>query len=74
MKPICDVSDATSLARFNFTRLSNTSEDYVIRDDRLGESIRLQLCSPLVKPCNAMTDYGVCLTRGKEEIGIGDAE
>ena len=56
------------LFSYNFTSLTSTK--YISNDD-FNVTIRLQLCSPLKEKCNGKDGYAVCLTKNKEEKGIG---
>ena len=57
------------LFSYNFTSLTSTK--YILNDEFFNATIRLQLCSPLKEKCNGKDGYAVCLTKNKEEKGIG---
>ncbi|XP_012144587.2 lysosomal enzyme receptor protein [Megachile rotundata] len=56
---------------YNLTSLSNPTKDVTLSFEDLNETIRLQLCMPLKQKCNGKDGYAICLTRNKEEKGIG---
>ncbi|XP_043511603.1 cation-independent mannose-6-phosphate receptor isoform X1 [Frieseomelitta varia] len=57
------------LFSYNFTSLTSTK--YISNNEFFNATIRLQLCSPLKEKCNGKDGYAVCLTKNKEEKGIG---
>ncbi|XP_020283020.1 cation-independent mannose-6-phosphate receptor [Pseudomyrmex gracilis] len=68
---ICEVPDKTLSIVYNLTRLSSNKEDIVIKPDFRNDSIRMQLCTPLIKKCNNQDGYAICVVTNNTERGIG---
>ncbi|KAI4488792.1 hypothetical protein M0802_011302 [Mischocyttarus mexicanus] len=69
-KPYCEFNEEIFSYSYNLTKLSKPGEDIVIHQNP-DETIRMQLCSPLIKKCNGKDGYSICLEKNKKEIGIG---
>ncbi|XP_028050278.1 cation-independent mannose-6-phosphate receptor [Monomorium pharaonis] len=54
---------------YNLTKLWSDKEDIIIEHEH--ETIRMQLCSRLIKKCNNQVDYSICLIKNNTERGIG---
>ncbi|XP_029676718.1 cation-independent mannose-6-phosphate receptor isoform X1 [Formica exsecta] len=67
----CEVSDHNLSLLYKFTKLSSNKEDIIIKQDYPNETIRMQLCSPLIKKCNNQDGYAICLIKNNTEKGIG---
>lgn len=71
----CEVRDRNLGFVYNLTQLSpNNKEDIVINYDYPNETLRMQLCSPLMKKCNNQDGYAICLIKNKIEKGIGNCK
>ncbi|XP_051174932.1 cation-independent mannose-6-phosphate receptor isoform X2 [Leptopilina boulardi] len=69
---ICLINEnEKQMKKFNFTNILSKNIDYKITTSNSDEVIYLQLCSPLQKTCNGKNDYGLCLTKHGNEIGLG---
>lgn len=68
---LCKFHESNIDATFNFTPLSENKPDYEIKHDNTNETIQLQLCKPLKKPCNGSLGHGACLKSGNKEISLG---
>lgn len=51
--------------------MSSNKEDVIIEHEH--ETIRMQLCSELIKKCNNQDGYAICLIKNNMEKGIGNA-
>ncbi|XP_015181720.1 PREDICTED: cation-independent mannose-6-phosphate receptor isoform X2 [Polistes dominula] len=69
-KPYCEFNEEIFSHSYNLTKLSKSGEDIVIHHNS-NETIRMQLCSPLIKKCNGKDGYSICLEKNDKEIGIG---
>ncbi|KAL2725452.1 cation-independent mannose-6-phosphate receptor isoform X1 [Vespula squamosa] len=69
-KSYCEFNEEIFSHFYNLTKLSKPGEDIEIHQISNG-TIRMQLCSPLIKKCNGKDGYSVCLEKNKKEIGIG---
>ncbi|XP_072743361.1 cation-independent mannose-6-phosphate receptor isoform X2 [Anoplolepis gracilipes] len=67
----CEVPEHNLSLVYNLTKLSSNKEDVVIKHDYPNETIRMQLCSPLIKKCNNQDGYAICLVKNNTEKGIG---
>ncbi|XP_012235795.1 cation-independent mannose-6-phosphate receptor [Linepithema humile] len=66
----CEVTEPKSSFVYKLTKLSSSKEDIIIHHDS-NKSIRMQLCSSLIKKCNGEDGYAICLIRNNTEKGIG---
>ncbi|KAL6258138.1 hypothetical protein P5V15_010058 [Pogonomyrmex californicus] len=66
----CEVPEHNLSLVYNLTKLS-FREDIIIKHDYPNETIRMQLCSPLIKKCNNQDGYAICLIKNNIEKGIG---
>ncbi|XP_043497869.1 cation-independent mannose-6-phosphate receptor isoform X1 [Polistes fuscatus] len=69
-KPYCEFNEEIFSHSYNLTKLSKPGEDIVIHHNS-NETIRMQLCLPLIKKCNGKDGYSICLEKNDKEIGIG---
>nr|XP_050868937.1 cation-independent mannose-6-phosphate receptor isoform X2 [Vespula vulgaris] len=69
-KSYCEFNEEIFSYFYNLTKLSKPGEDIEIQQSA-NESIRMQLCSPLIKKCNGKDGYSICLKKNNKEIGIG---
>ncbi|XP_047343685.1 cation-independent mannose-6-phosphate receptor isoform X1 [Vespa velutina] len=69
-KSYCEFNEEIFSHFYNLTKLSKPGEDIEIRHNS-NETIRMQLCSPLIKKCNGKDGYSICLEKNNKEIGIG---
>lgn len=67
----CEVPDQEISFIFNLTKLSSSKKDIIIEHDS-NKSIRMQLCSALIKKCNGQDGYAICLIKNNTEKGIGN--
>lgn len=69
----CEVPEHNLSLVYNLTKLSSNKDDIIIKHDHpISETIRMQLCSPLVKKCNNQDGYAICLIKDNIEKGIGN--
>lgn len=68
---ICEVPERKLSFIYNLTKLSSDKGDVIIEHDH--ETIRMQLCSKLIKKCNNQDGYAICLIKNNTEKGIGNA-
>lgn len=68
----CEVPDHSLSFVYKLTKLSSNKEDIIIKHDYPNETIRMQLCSPLIKKCNNQDGYAICLIKNNAEKGIGN--
>ncbi|XP_070158069.1 cation-independent mannose-6-phosphate receptor isoform X3 [Polyergus mexicanus] len=67
----CEVPEHSLSLVYKLTKLSSNKEDIIIKHDYPNETIRMQLCSPLIKKCNNQDGYAICLIKNNTEKGIG---
>ncbi|CAL1684751.1 unnamed protein product [Lasius platythorax] len=67
----CEVPDHNLSRVYNLTKLSSNNKDIIIKHDYPKETIRMQLCSALIKKCNNQDGYAICLIKNNTEKGIG---
>lgn len=68
----CEVPDHNLSRVYNLTKLSSNNKDIIIKHDYPKETIRMQLCSALIKKCNNQDGYAICLIKNNTEKGIGN--
>ncbi|XP_068081747.1 cation-independent mannose-6-phosphate receptor [Anabrus simplex] len=67
----CVVREPGSDHLFDLNLLYNPSKDYFMSTET-GTSFRLNLCKPLLEPCNGKKNVSVCLEKNGTQFAIGE--
>ncbi|XP_044582564.1 cation-independent mannose-6-phosphate receptor-like isoform X1 [Cotesia glomerata] len=67
----CEIDLGVHALKFDFRKLSEVNDDYILKHESTNETIKFQLCKPLKKTCNEASGVAGCLIRGNEEIILG---
>lgn len=68
----CKVQDPRYNSTFDLNVLRSTVEDISLPlNSRMGPAVRFNLCGPLLKSCNGISNTSLCIYRNGSEYAIG---